>query len=657
MLYTLSQSQSNHDFIISKKDYLDKYYPQIDGIRALAVVAVISYHFSEKILPSGYLGVDVFFVISGFVISASLFRHVEDAPLKRFSQFYRRRIKRLLPALVFVVLTGVIMMGCFSKQPYTYLKTGTLSLFGLSNLLLYHESIDYWGAVAALNPFTHTWSLGVEEQFYFLYPIIVILFTRRGVTRETLKGLTLTMVVLVSVSLVSFMNFRQENFSAAYFLMPFRFWEMGLGCIVYKSMKLSDGRGRLIFARTSVPLTLLALVAIFLTPKEWGLFAPVATPFLTAFLIAQLVSKPSKFSGKMLTGNILQWPLFQYLGKISYSLYLWHWLVLVAARWTFGVSVGDYPLIITLILFFAMLSYHFVEQPLRMKKWLGSIEFTVGVVLPICFILMFFVLVKFHKIKQNIFFLGDISNPVENLVAEFKPIERKSKCKKIRVVGNSHAFHLLPMLEKIGHAHDIKILKKPMGPPSDRGYVSIPSGDGKHMHELSEILSQLSENDIFVISNRDWNLHIQNRWNDWNYEKVLDIWLLELRSVIEQSAQKGVNVVIVLPLPEFYEPVYPELHERQWFRDMTHVKNIKVTHRRLSSRFPKDFHPQIKIFEERYENFHIFDPKPFLRNSDGDYYVRINGHIAYYDEHHLNQYGALILLEPFYTFLVKNSLL
>ena len=114
---------------------------------------------------------------------------------------------------------------------------------------------------------------------------------------------------------------------------------------------------------------------------------------------------------------------------------------------------------------------------------------------------------------------------------------------------------------------------------------------------------------------------------------------------------------MVLPLPEFYEPVYPELYEPQWFRDMTNVKNIKVTEETLSARFPKDFHPQLQIFEKRYDHFHIFDPKPFLRNPDGDYYVMVNGNIAYNDTHHLNYYGALILLNPFYTFLVKNSLL
>jgi peptidoglycan/LPS O-acetylase OafA/YrhL len=644
----------------SKSDYLNDYCSRIDGIRALAVIAVICCHFSEKILPSGYLGVDVFFVISGFVITASLFRHVEDAPLKRFSQFYRRRIKRLLPALVFVVLIGVILMGCFSKQSYPYLKTGTLSLFGLSNLFLYQESIDYWGGAAALNPFTHTWSLGVEEQFYFLYPIIVILFTRKGVTGRNLKGLTLTMVVLAAVSLVSFITFRQEHFSATYFLMPFRFWEMGLGCLVYKLLKLADGKGKLFFERTSVSLTLVALVAIFFTPRDWGLFAPIAAPLLTAFLIAQLVSRTSEFSGKKSAVDILQWSLSQYFGKISYSLYLWHWVVLVVARWTFGVSIRDSPLIVVLILFFSMLSYHFVEQPLRIRKWFGSIGFTAAVVLPIYTILMFFGLAKLQKLKQDVFFLGGRTDPAENLAADFKPIERKSKCKNIRVLGNSHAGHLLPMLNQIGQAHDIEILHKPIGPRGNRGYVSIPSGDGKHMNELGDVLSQLSENDILVISNRNHNLYVNRRGKDWgriNAEEALDVWLLELKVVLEQAALLGVNVVLFLPPPEFHEPVYPELHEKQWFRDMTNVKSIEVSAETLLKRFPEDFYSRLRIFENRYEHFYLFDPKPFLRNPDGDYYVMVNSCMAYKDTHHLSTYGALTLLDPFYSFLARNSLL
>jgi peptidoglycan/LPS O-acetylase OafA/YrhL len=142
-----------------------RYRPEIDGLRAFAVVAVIVNHFNKEILPNGYLGVDIFFVISGFVITSSLYQR----PSKNFkdfiSGFYERRIKRLVPALSVYVLTTSIAICLFNPKPYLSLWTGLTSLFGLSNLYLLDKATDYFAQSTELNIFTHTWSLGVEEQF------------------------------------------------------------------------------------------------------------------------------------------------------------------------------------------------------------------------------------------------------------------------------------------------------------------------------------------------------------------------------------------------------------------------------------------------------------------------------------------------------------
>jgi len=151
------------------------YRPEIDGIRAFAVIAVIINHFNKEILPSGYLGVDIFFVISGFVITSSLAgRSNKNLNLRDFlTGFYARRIKRLVPALVLFVFVTSVLICLFNPNPDFSIKTGVASLFGLSNLYLLKQSTDYFAASTALNVFTHTWSLGVEEQFYLIFPFVV----------------------------------------------------------------------------------------------------------------------------------------------------------------------------------------------------------------------------------------------------------------------------------------------------------------------------------------------------------------------------------------------------------------------------------------------------------------------------------------------------
>lgn len=207
------------------------YRPEIDGLRAYAVLAVILHHFNKDMIPSGYLGVDIFFVISGYVIIASL----SNRPAKRLGDFlcnfYARRIKRLFPALaVFVLITGLLLC-LFNPSPQLALQTGISSLVGFSNLYLLVQSTDYFGPSTALNPFTHTWSLGVEEQFYLLLPLLIWF---SGFGRQASCGarrLALWLGLLTIASLVGFIHLYPRNQSAAYFLMPTRFWEMAAGLL------------------------------------------------------------------------------------------------------------------------------------------------------------------------------------------------------------------------------------------------------------------------------------------------------------------------------------------------------------------------------------------------------------------------------------------
>ena len=148
------------------------YRPEIDGLRALAVNAVIIYHFNKYFLSSGFLGVDIFFVISGYVITSSLLNKTYRSLKEIVREFYFKRIKRIFPALTFYVVITSLLICFFDPEPLINLRTGIASIFGISNLYLFRYSTDYFAQATEFNVFTHTWSLGVEEQYYFLFPFL-----------------------------------------------------------------------------------------------------------------------------------------------------------------------------------------------------------------------------------------------------------------------------------------------------------------------------------------------------------------------------------------------------------------------------------------------------------------------------------------------------
>jgi peptidoglycan/LPS O-acetylase OafA/YrhL len=148
------------------------YRPDIDGLRAVAVFAVIANHFNHQILPSGYLGVDIFFVISGYVITSSLLQRPGQSFAENLGNFYARRVKRIIPAMLMFIATMAVLICLFNPSPHESLQTGLAAIFGVSNLYLRERATDYFAPSTQLNVFTHTWSLGVEEQFYLVFPLI-----------------------------------------------------------------------------------------------------------------------------------------------------------------------------------------------------------------------------------------------------------------------------------------------------------------------------------------------------------------------------------------------------------------------------------------------------------------------------------------------------
>jgi peptidoglycan/LPS O-acetylase OafA/YrhL len=340
------------------------YRPDIDGLRALAVLAVIFYHFNEKSLPNGYLGVDIFFVVSGYVITSSLYQLPGGTLGDFLLGFYARRIKRLVPAMALCAAISAILIRLFNPAPAVTIKTGLTALFGLSNLYLFRAARFYFADSSKLNIFTNTWSLGVEEQFYLIFPLIFWLLVRPGHRRSVMFPLAIGTMSLASLLL--FIRLSDINQPAAFFMMPARFWELGAGCLLftihgrYATTELSGN------IRRWLPLLLVgSVITILFLPFGQTKWLTLAIVLLTTMIIGTIC--PGTTLYRILTSRPAT-----YTGLISYSLYLWHWTILTTSHWTIGIHWWSAPFQALLIFGLAAATHKYVEKPLRHRQWAAT---------------------------------------------------------------------------------------------------------------------------------------------------------------------------------------------------------------------------------------------------------------------------------------------
>jgi peptidoglycan/LPS O-acetylase OafA/YrhL len=334
------------------------YRPDIDGLRAIAITLVIFYHAFPKLIPGGFIGVDVFFVISGYLITGTILKNLENASFS-FLDFYGRRFRRIIPALVLVLLASV-GLGYFGFRQLRFEKLGEhleAAATFTSNLLLYKES-GYFDASADTKPFLHLWSLSVEEQFYIFWPAALMFCFR--FKKYFFRILLLIFAASLSASLIRIHRAPQ----AAFYALPYRFWELLAGGLL-SGIELKHSLGWI--RKFSTPLNFLSLCLIAiptfllgpqsLFPGMWAIL-PVAASFII------IAAGPDSWLNK----NILSHPSAVWIGLISYPLYLWHWPLLVYTRVAPETLPAflDQPLVVlALSTLLAYLSYKLFEKPIQ----------------------------------------------------------------------------------------------------------------------------------------------------------------------------------------------------------------------------------------------------------------------------------------------------
>jgi peptidoglycan/LPS O-acetylase OafA/YrhL len=359
------------------------YRREIDGLRAFAVVSVILFHAGFKAFGGGFVGVDVFFVISGYLISNIIFEEIELGQFSIF-RFYERRARRILPAL-FLVMLVCLPFAWFWMLP-SDIKQFSQSLVAVSifasNILFWSES-GYFDAAVELKPLLHTWSLAIEEQYYLIFPFLILFAWRWG------RGfLYILLGMLLFLSLVIAQWGLSENPTATFYLLPARGWEFLIGAFVsfYLSRKNKSNSSQLMGECGGVAGLLLVLYAIFSfndkTPFP-GFYALV--PTLGAALIIVFANSET------IVGRLLSFNIIVQLGLVSYSAYLWHQPVFAFALRRGFLESGklSFSILIVLTFILAYLSWRYVELPFRDKNKIGVRSvLRYGIICSMAFILL-----------------------------------------------------------------------------------------------------------------------------------------------------------------------------------------------------------------------------------------------------------------------------
>ena len=419
------------------------YHPEIDGLRAIAVLSVIINHAQDTFLPGGFLGVDIFFVISGYLITSLILKELKLTNKFSFSHFYERRVRRIMPALLAVVILSnfISYIVLLPDSFIDFSKSSISSIFSFSNFYFVLTSNIYGTESSLLKPLLHTWSLSVEEQFYILFPLtmfVIYKFFRKYLLTLIFSG------ILISLIFSQYASTAHPGFN--FYLLPSRGFELLLGSLLAK-LELDNGRKRInsfLIINKALPFIGLSLILYSLVFFDNEMLLPSfysLVPIIGTMLIIWFSQKDE------LITQILSNRIIVFFGLISYSLYLFHFPVFAFARYLDLLDNNFFTLIFFIILF-SSLSYYFIERPFRNKKLISFRKVGISLIIIIICLITFNSYIIYKKgLKER---LPEIfKNLVNSEKINFNTQGTKGN---VVLIGDSHndaiAYHLNQELTK-----------------------------------------------------------------------------------------------------------------------------------------------------------------------------------------------------------------
>lgn len=636
----------------------------INGLRAWAVLAVLLYHFDFFGLHGGFVGVDIFFVISGYLMTAIIVNENERGNFSIWN-FYMARARRILPAL-FVVLIFLLALGWFWLPTYDYKSLGLQSIFAVNSLsnILFYKSAGYFDSIAEDKWLLHTWSLGIEAQFYILFPIFLTLVNKKW---QGSKALTISIFFLFLISFFLNLIISKRDPSAAFYLLPTRIWELAAGGLVfmvikqYNQLKMRSNKlywlGWLL-----IIISFLFIDESFTWPSYWAI-----APTLGTCLI--ILSQKEKC---IFTNNsVAQW-----LGERSYSLYLWHWPFVVALyfanlqhdwAWVYGS--------VLLCILIAHYSYKLVEIPSRKILSSRSIKSELFIIAFLCLLLSSFA----ASIKFNNYHWRLADPEIQKVVSVQKQAKPQPKSNSamdgdIVLLGDSHAAVSSAYLKQVVERHKLTFstYNQP-GCPMIEGVSYTDFGmESKNKNACSSFVQQILKKKQFktvVIINRlPYYFHGPNEQGKepyWGLPVVFfeggpqtntfsDDYLEKLKAryidTVCKIKRKSNNVFLTRPIPEVIVHTSNVLMRNRLFKKADDDIKISIY----------DYYKRnVFIWEMQDEaskrcGVKIVDPTKYLCDQQFCYASK-NGYPYYSDNNHLNFLGNQLISPIFEKIALSES--
>lgn len=638
---------------------MNNYRSDIDGLRGLSIILVIFYHLELPFFNLGYLGVDIFFVLSGFLICQILINEIIKNNKINLLNFFIRRARRILPNL-FLISLIVSIFSYFFLLPVDFKNFGRSlfsSIFFLSNFYFYFKA-DYFDTPVINKPLIHTWSLSIEEQFYIVFPIILLIIYRIKKYVHSSDIFFLLIISFIPIILV-FFDILNYNF----FLTYFRIYEILIGCFLASFLNSKIYSRIISNYKYIIDIFFISYTLIILTLILNNLVYDYLYNFFLVIFIFLLILKNSY--DKKLIYKILSFKPLVFIGLISYGLYLWHWPILVFIKYmSFKLNLFELSSIVIFSSFFlSLLFYHFYENPIRKKIiFKSNLSF-------ISFILIFFTslfiystLIISNKLdsvslteKQKKIY--ELSSKKENLDCEHEIINSSfSICNEVDnnnqintiIWGDSHAALFAHHLSKFFKKNNLKFGFNNCLPIFFTSTFNNKNNNKcQNIHnELIDIIKKYKVKNLIISSY--WSQYIigidtkqkgaglsDNLYFDinsklYNSSEALDIFKRNFLKTIQIISKENVNIWLVQEIPSFKFWVPNEA--------MRHIKYLNI----LDIKRPySDYLFRVKNIENFFYNFkNIKLINPSIKLCDNQFcYGNVNDSILYSDFNHLNKSG------------------